>query len=473
MSIVLRGTNAQNLSGLTTSSNVSLPVSTNVGDTIVVVVAAAGSNSYAGSGAGATWVNPVNKAGLAPTLTVMIGYNTSAGQSTFKFATLGGTTGSAYIAVYSGLRATSSPVLQASQSGNGNNATSTIIFLNSFTPGNLILFADSGFNMAGNLGSLSLSPGGYLPVTYLGISNYNSRSVDLSSLIVSGTYVNMPPAWTNIYATGLGMIELVALNAPTYTKNSASTTIVSRITSNNNWLIASYSRIVTAKTKTFVVTSAGSGQWTPPAGVTSATVELWGAGGGGGGGDQNGWGIGGGGGGGGYSNQTISVNTGYVYTYTVGAGGTGNTTGSDGTIGGTSSFSINGGVIFDATGGGGGGGGDQNAGNNGAGGGTSNTKSVNINYIGGLGSFYFGGAGATSLNNGISGAAGGKNLNGLGAGGGITLNTFGFNGSSPGGGGGGSYDYGYVSGNGADGMMIITYVVNNNYSGGFSMLGIG
>jgi len=88
VSIVLRGTRAQNLSGLTTASNVSLPVSTNAGDTIIVVVAAAGINSYAGSGAGATWVNPVNKAGNAPALTVMIGYNTTAGQSTFKFAHL-------------------------------------------------------------------------------------------------------------------------------------------------------------------------------------------------------------------------------------------------------------------------------------------------------------------------------------------------------------------------------------------------
>lgn len=468
MSIILRGTKAQNLSGLTTSSNVSLPVSTNAGDTIVVVVAAAGNNSYAGSGAGATWVNPVNKAGVAPTLTVMIGYNSTAGQSTFKFATIGGTTGSAYIAVFSGLRATSSPVLQAS------SAQNSTIFLNSFTLGNLILFADGGYTMTGNVGSLSLTPSGTFPVIYSGISNYNSRSVDLSSLIVSGTYVNMVPTWTNYSASGVGMIELVALNAPTYTKNSASTTSISRISLNGTLLIASYSRIVTAKTKTFVVTAAGSGQWSPPAGVTSATVELWGAGGGGGGGDQNNYGFGIGGGGGGYSNQAISVNKGYVYKYTVGAGGAGNGSGVDGISGGTSSFSINGVVIFDATGGGGGGGSDQSAFLNGASGGTSNTMSVNIAYSGGLGSYISGGAGATSLSNGISGSAGGQNLNGLGAGGtSNNIGQFGSNGSSPGGGGGGSYDYGDVSGNGADGMMIITYVVNNNYSGGFSMLGIG
>jgi hypothetical protein len=468
VSIVLRGTRAQNLSGLTTASNVSLPVSTNAGDTIIVVVAAAGTNSYAGSGAGATWVNPVNKAGAAPTLTVMIGYNTTAGQSTFKFATLGGTSGSAFIAVYSGLRATSSPVLQASS---GQNST---IFLSSFTVGNLILFADGGYTMPGNLGSLALNPGGAIPVTYLGISNYNSRSVDLSALIVSGTYVNMLPNWSNYYASGVGMIELAALNAPTYTKNSATTTIVSRISLNGTSSQASYSRVITAKTKTFIVTAFGNGQWTPPVGVTSATVELWGAGGGGGGGDQNGYGEGWGGGGGGYSIKTISIKSSSTYTYTVGAGGIGNTNGSDGTNGGTTSFSQDGVIIFDATGGGGGGGGDQTGGLSGAAGGTNYAASVSASYVGGLGSYIAGGAGATSLSNGMSGVSGGQNLNGLGTGGtSNNIGQFGSNGGSPGGGGGGSYDYGNQSGNGADGMMIITYVVNNNYSGGFSMLGIG
>jgi len=468
VSIVLRGTRAQNLSSLTTASNVSLPVSTNTGDTIIVVVAAAGNNSYAGSGAGAAWVNPVNKAGNAPTLTVMIGYNTTAGQSTFKFATLGGTSGSAYIAVYSGLRATSSPVLQAS------SAQNSTIFLNSFTVGNLILFADGGYTMSGNLGSLALTPGGAIPVTYLGISNYNSRSVDLSALIVSGTYVNMQPNWSNYNASGVGMIELAALNAPSYTKNSATTTSVSRISLSSTSSQASFSRIITIKTKTFVVASAGSGQWAPPAGVTSATVELWGAGGGGGGGDQNNFGYGYAGGGGGYSIKTISIKSSSTYTYTVGTGGAGNSSGIDGTNGGTTSFSQDGVIIFDATGGGGGGGSDQTAALSGAAGGTNYTVSVSAYYAGGLGSWIAGGAGATSLSNGMPGSAGGQNLNGLGAGGtGSNFEAFGSDGGSPGGGGGGSYDYGYQSGNGADGMMIITYVVNNNYSGGFSMLGIG
>jgi len=469
VSIVLRGTRAQNLSGLTTSSNVSLPVSTNAGDTIIVVVAATGNNSYAGSGAGATWVNPVNKAGVAPTLTVMIGYNTTAGQSTFKFATLGGTSGSAYIAVYSGLRATSSPVLQAS------SGQYSAIFLNSFTVGNLILFADGGYTMSGNLGSLALNPGGAIPVTYLGTSNYNSRSVDLSSLIVSGTYVNMPPNWSNYYASGVGMIELAALNAPSYTKNSATTTSVSRISLNGTSSQASFSRIITIKTKTFVVASAGSGQWAPPAGVTSATVELWGAGGGGGGGDQENSSLGGGGGGGGgYSIKTVSINPSSTYTYTVGAGGIGNGNGSDGTNGGTTSFSQDGVIIFDATGGGGGGGSDQSFGHNGINGGSNYVLYVDATYVGGIGSFIAGGAGATSLSNGMPGSAGGHNLNGLGTGGtSNNIGQFGSDGGSPGGGGGGSYDYGSQSGNGADGMMIIRYVVNNNYSGGFSMLGIG
>jgi hypothetical protein len=75
-----------------------------------------------------------------------------------------------------------------------------------------------------------------------------------------------------------------------------------------------------------------SGTWVCPAGVTSATVETWGAGGGGGS-RTSGSAAYGGGGGGAYSVSTINVTPGTTYYLSVGSGGT-----SGGSNGGNSWF---------------------------------------------------------------------------------------------------------------------------------------
>ena len=81
----------------------------------------------------------------------------------------------------------------------------------------------------------------------------------------------------------------------------------------------------------FVDNAPGSRSWTAPAGVTSITVEVWGAGGGG-----QGVGVkgesqsGGGGAGGGYVKTTYSVTPGNTYNYKVGSGGSGGETSKDG-----------------------------------------------------------------------------------------------------------------------------------------------
>jgi hypothetical protein len=66
-----------------------------------------------------------------------------------------------------------------------------------------------------------------------------------------------------------------------------------------------------------------SGEWQAPAGITSVSVECWGAGGGGGGSDATASSAGGGGGGGEYAKDTVGVSSGSSYSYTVGAPGTG------------------------------------------------------------------------------------------------------------------------------------------------------
>ncbi len=73
-------------------------------------------------------------------------------------------------------------------------------------------------------------------------------------------------------------------------------------------------------------TSTGSQQWTVPAGVTSITVDVWGAGGGGGR-RRSSDGASGGGGGGAFSRSILSVTPGTTLTIFVGSGGGSDTDG--------------------------------------------------------------------------------------------------------------------------------------------------
>jgi hypothetical protein len=100
-----------------------------------------------------------------------------------------------------------------------------------------------------------------------------------------------------------------------------------------------------------VVTIDSSGTWTPPAGVTSVTVDMWGAGGGSGTGSN----FEESGGAGAYVHATtVPVTPGNVYTVTIGSGGTGGATSTGGTGG--SGFQSGGNGSVDASQGGGGGG---------------------------------------------------------------------------------------------------------------------
>ncbi|MDP2042768.1 MAG: T9SS type A sorting domain-containing protein [Algoriphagus sp.] len=76
------------------------------------------------------------------------------------------------------------------------------------------------------------------------------------------------------------------------------------------------------------ITITGGSSWSVPAGVTSITVEVWGAGGAGGRAEGN-PSAGGGGSGGGYVRTTLNVTPGSSINYFVGAGGSG-TTGANG-----------------------------------------------------------------------------------------------------------------------------------------------
>ncbi len=235
---------------------------------------------------------------------------------------------------------------------------------------------------------------------------------------------------------------------------------------------------------TYTTTFTSNGTFTVPSCVSSLTVEAWGGGGGGFNGNSSGGGKGGGGGA--YAKGTINNASGN-YTVTVGVGGGENTDGTASTFGstlvvangggrganqttsggagGTASTSGvtnpttsnggnggNGNNTDDVGGGGGGAGGPDGAGINGANG------ASNVGGNGGNGNNSSGGNGGTGGNE-DDGNDGSDNALGGGGGGGGDNEQQGGDGGFPGGGGGGGENGG---GQGADGLVRVTYSLPNN-----------
>ena len=223
-----------------------------------------------------------------------------------------------------------------------------------------------------------------------------------------------------------------------------------------------YAQVVTS------FTVAGTQSFTVPAGVTSLTVECWGAGGGGGGGGTVANAAGGGGGGGAYARSTVTVVAGNTYSLVVGAAGTaGVANGGTGGVGGSSSFNTSS-VI--AIGGSGGIGRTTSGGGAGGAGGTGSTGgTVFSGGVGVTGATTYGGGGAGSagsLSNGNTGSTstGGVAVTNGGAGGNgasATAGAAGTVGGAPGGGGGGgrrgTTATNRAGGAGAVGRVVITY----------------
>lgn len=221
----------------------------------------------------------------------------------------------------------------------------------------------------------------------------------------------------------------------------------------NSYLIAFFFFISLFSFGQSIQTFNSSGTFTVPCGVTSITVQVWGAGGGG---DRN---FRRAGGGGAFAQSTLNVSEGNSFAVTIGQGGAAGT----GANGGDSTF----GTLVIARGGNGGNGG-VDAGRGGQGslsvgdirfnGGNGGSSSNN----GGAG----GGASAGSTNNG---ANGNNNSTGTGVGGGVGTNGGGSGGNgggtggnggtgtAPGGGGGERGVSGFNSGGGGNGRVVITY----------------
>lgn len=223
--------------------------------------------------------------------------------------------------------------------------------------------------------------------------------------------------------------------------------------------------------------TAGSGNWTAPAGVTSVDAQCWGADGGGGNG------AGGGGGGGEYAEETsLVVTPGNSYAYSVGAGGIGGAAGTNtvhnGAAGGATTMAGDVKTVTAHGGSGGTGGGGSSSGTPAGGaGGSGSTNAIHFNGGNGgkgLGSSGTGGGGGGSAgtgsagHNGSNGTTGGGGAGGTavtGGGAGAQGGGAGQDGSSnslqPGGGGGGGgttpVNQGNKGGTGSGGQIILTY----------------
>ncbi|MBN3521453.1 hypothetical protein JYB62_15690, partial [Algoriphagus lutimaris] len=230
-----------------------------------------------------------------------------------------------------------------------------------------------------------------------------------------------------------------------------------------------FSNFLAAQTQT--ITTPGSGTFTVPAGVTSITVEVWGAGGSGG--TKSGSnGTVGGGGGGAYSSSVITVTPGQVINFNVGFGALTTTNGEDTWFLSNTTLMAKGGnsvplnSTFGASGGSaaagygsikfsGGNGADAN-GNDGGGGGSS--AGINANGISATNSL--GAIAPTGGGNGGNGRSGSSGQN----------QGRGENGVAPGGGGGGSYRSNasgteIVGGYGGNGQLRISYIALTSASG--------
>lgn len=216
----------------------------------------------------------------------------------------------------------------------------------------------------------------------------------------------------------------------------------------------------------------GNYTFTVPAGVTSITIQAWGAGGAGGSGNS-GNGPRGGGGGGAFATRTISVTPLTTFNYTVGSGGvpssnSGNNPSTAGSsyFGNTNPGNQNGNQVLASSGGYGtndigGAGGSATLCNPTTGaysGGNGSPDDGNLIGGGGGGSAGGGSAGGngSTPGGGSAGTAGSFTAGAIGGNGGGN-NAAGTSGNIPGSGGGGKGENGSLSGSGASGRIIINW----------------
>lgn len=219
-----------------------------------------------------------------------------------------------------------------------------------------------------------------------------------------------------------------------------------------------------------IFSTAGTGSWICPSGVTTVYIQLFGSGGKGG--TRTTKGAGGGGGAGAFVSSSLSVIPGNVYSYVVGQGASAQVSGSETYFSASNICMAKGGASV------------KNNFLTGAPGGNSNDCIGDIRFSGGngadgvAGSFGGGGGeGASNIgvgNNAVNATGGTGNANGGDGGNGrSTTQGNGIVGSAPGGGGGGGLRTSSgtrTGGNGGTGMIILEYTIINTVNTTYLMI---
>lgn len=116
--------------------------STSAGDCIVVAYALTGSTSPTISGCGATWLSAAGAfdGGVNPRAGFNFGWGCTGGGTTISFANIGAHAGSVIIAVWSGVKSASTPLILGSANNNAGS-TSTVLVTSgtTFSAGNLVM----------------------------------------------------------------------------------------------------------------------------------------------------------------------------------------------------------------------------------------------------------------------------------------------------------------------------------------------
>jgi len=211
MAAAIRGSNTFTVPSGSSTLTVTLPVTTNAGDVIIVATSAQGTTTFSMSGGSSTtWTTPGSNVGVAPTCWTMLGYNAPAGVTSATLSYTTGGAGSGACAVISGLT-TTNPVVQ---SGNGSSTASTTAnaaLASAIKSTNLLFYATSHFGATSESGVWSADS---LSFTQLQFSNNNSRpvAIDYKNPAGSGALGNsVTVTYNNSNAGGLTVLEL---NAP-------------------------------------------------------------------------------------------------------------------------------------------------------------------------------------------------------------------------------------------------------------------
>lgn len=191
-----------NIAATSSPQTLTLPVTTNAGDCIVIAGSAAGSLTPVGSGAGATW-NAAVATSTAPKAYLIVGYNCSSGQTTCTLT--GFAAGSLVVTVISGVKSSGNPVQQTQTAGGSSGSSWTTPSL-TYTAGSLLVGVSSQYTGTPPP-TITWSNGD--TNTNAGSENNNARPVSFDyTTDASSTSTTFKAAWGNTSSGGVVVVAL-------------------------------------------------------------------------------------------------------------------------------------------------------------------------------------------------------------------------------------------------------------------------